>query len=166
LTAVARATSMREATILFLAANPVPSGRLSLDEEARDIEERIQVRSCLIPLALRTRWAVRPDDLLLALNQDRPVVVHFSGHGSGVAGLVFHDATGSAMMVSGKALKRMFKAVKDDIRIVVLNACYSEEQARVICEIIDCVIGMSRVLCQNLIRPKRPDSDGLHGQFQ
>jgi tetratricopeptide (TPR) repeat protein len=135
---------MNEATILFLAANPLASGRLELDEEARDIEARIQPRSCKIPLSLRTRWAVRPDDLLLALNQDRPVVVHFSGHGGGAPGLVFHDDGGREALVSGKSLQGLFRALKDDIRIVVLNACYSEDQAGPICEVIDCVIGMSR----------------------
>ncbi len=31
---------------------------------------------------LESRWAVRPSDLLQALNEAEPRVVHFSGHGS------------------------------------------------------------------------------------
>jgi hypothetical protein len=38
----------------------------------------------------------------------------------------------------------LFSVLKDNIRCVVLNACYSEAQAQSIAEHIDCVVGMSR----------------------
>jgi len=132
-----------KARILFLAANPETSGRLALDEEARDIEAKIRTSQHRDMLELKTRWAVRTDDLLQALNEDRPVVVHFSGHGSGAGGIVLHEDGGGKRFVKGAALGRLFQAIRDDIRVVVLNACYSEEQAMAIAEVIDCVVGMS-----------------------
>ena len=36
--------------------------------------------------------------------------------------------------------------LKDNIRCVVLNACYSEGQAEAIAQHIDCVVGMSRAI--------------------
>jgi hypothetical protein len=138
----ARAT-MTPCKILFLASNPMPTGRLTLDEEARDIEVKIRAADYRESVTFRTRWAVRTDDLLQALNEDRPTIVHFSGHGSGAPGIVLHDATGGSKLVTAEALRHLFTALKDDIRVVVLNACYSTEQARAIADVIDCVIGMN-----------------------
>jgi hypothetical protein len=44
------------------------------------------------------------------------------------------------------ALSALFSILKDNIRCVVLNACYSEKQARAIAEHIECVIGMSNAI--------------------
>lgn len=129
-------------TILFLAANPGSSGRLALDEEARAIEAKLMASEHRDAIRFRSRWAVRADDLLHALNEDRPTVVHFSGHGAGVDGIVLHDDAGGDRLVSGSALRRLFSVMKDDIRIVVLSACYSSEQAQEIATVIDVVVGM------------------------
>ena len=75
--------------------------------------------------------------------QHKPVIVHFSGHGSGAAGLVFqggHD--GQTTLVGADALGHLFKLLKKNVRIVILNACYSEEQAKSIVNEIDFVVGM------------------------
>jgi len=40
-------------------------------------------------------------------------------------------------------LKALFSTLKDKIRVVVLNACYSKEQAEAITQVIDCAVGMS-----------------------
>jgi RNA polymerase sigma factor (sigma-70 family) len=70
--------AMREAMILFLAANPASTGRLMLDEEVRDVRERIQRRTCSVALNLEPHWAVRPTDVQRLLNELRPDVVHFN----------------------------------------------------------------------------------------
>jgi hypothetical protein len=40
-------------------------------------------------------------------------------------------------------LKRLFTTLKDNVRLILLNACYSREQALALVEVIDCVIGMN-----------------------
>lgn len=137
---------MREAKILFLAANPVSSERLSLDEGVRDVRERIQRRSCTISLDLESHWAVRPADVQRLLNELRPDVVHFSGHGGGASGLMFHNGKRSSKMIDGPTLRELFKLFREHVRIVVLNACYSEAQAREISKEIDWVVGMTRAV--------------------
>ena len=127
--------------VLFLASNPTSTDRLALDEEARDIEAKIRASTHRDAITLRTRWAVRTDDLLQALNEDHPVIVHFSGHGAG-AGIVLQDSDGSSKIVKSDALKRLFTALKDNIRVVILNACETGEQASAISEVIDCVVYM------------------------
>jgi len=134
---------MQPNLILFLASNPATTNVLALDEEARDIETKMRAAEQRNAFSLKTKWAVRPDDLLQALNEHQPVIVHFSGHGDGVPGIVLNDDAGGEKLVTGDALKHLFVALKDHVRVVVLNACHSAEQARAIAEVIDCVIGMN-----------------------
>jgi hypothetical protein len=131
-----------EPCILFLAANPEGTDHLALDAEARDIQMKLDATPARGVQAV-TRWAVTPDDLLHHLNTIQPVVVHFSGHGAGSPGLVLHDESAGAVPVSASALRRLFSALRDNIRLVVLNACFSSVQAEAIAEVIDVVVGMN-----------------------
>jgi|GEM_PF-6332943 len=136
-----RASHMK---ILFLAANPMPSNRLAIGEEARAIEEELRRSKLRDAVEFCTRWAVRPGDLQRTLLEERPTVVHFSGHGGGTIGVVLHSEAGTEeSLVSSAALADLFKVLMDNIRVVVLNACYTEEQARAIVREIDFVVGMS-----------------------
>jgi hypothetical protein len=51
-------------TILFLAANPVGTDRLALDEEARAIQAELERSGHHDKIELVTRWAAQPMDLL------------------------------------------------------------------------------------------------------
>lgn len=132
---------MQTIKALFFAANPADTARLAIDEEMRAIEQKVRAAEHRDVLVFQSAWAVRPDDLLQLLNQHRPQIVHFSGHGS-LAGLSLAGDDGRSRLVTTQALGALFTALKDNIRLVVLNACYSREQAQVIISSIDCVIGM------------------------
>jgi hypothetical protein len=132
--------------ILFLAANPAGTTLLKLDEEAREIGSKIRASAHRDSLEVITRWAVRPDDLLQYLNESKPHVVHFSGHGSSTEEITLMDNAGNPKSVSKEALVSLFRTLKDNIRVVVLNACYSRPQAEAITGVIDCAIGMSRAI--------------------
>lgn len=133
-------------TILFLAANPTGIGQLALDKEAREIEVKLRAAEYRDALTLITKWAVRPDDLLQAFNQHRPHIVHFSGHGSASEEIILVDDQDQPKPVSNAALSYLFRTLKDNIRVVVLNACYSQPQAVAISEQIDCTIGMNTAI--------------------
>lgn len=129
--------------ILLLAANPLDTTRLTLDEESREIREKVRAAIGRDHIDFRTCAAARPDDLLHELNEYRPHVVHFSGHGEGNPGILMSSPSGGSQLVTGPALRRVFTALKDDIRVVLLNACYSSVQAQEIGTVIDFVIGMT-----------------------
>ena len=135
---------MPKSTILFLAANPTGTDPLLLDEESRSIDQRIRSADERDSLELVTKWAVRPDDLLEYLNQYRPHIVHFSGHGTEREEIILLDASHHAIPVPAPALRQLFSVMKGNIRVVVLNACYSRPQAEAIVEVIDCAIGMKQ----------------------
>lgn len=130
--------------VLILAANPASTNQLSLDEEVRSIDEKIRLSEHRRSLQLVSKWAVRPDDLQLALLQCKPTFVHFIGHGAGGAGIVLHgDIPGVQRVVTGDALAHLFGALKKNIRVVLLNSCESTEQAEAIAKVVDFVIGMN-----------------------
>lgn len=132
--------------VLFLAANPGQTGRLALDEEIRLITEKIRASHHRKALEVLSAWAVRPEDLLQCLNQHRPHIVHFSGHGSSAGELLLVGAEGLPKPVSSRALSAVFQTLKDNIRLVILNACYSSVQAEAIRHEIECVVGMNAAI--------------------
>jgi pSer/pThr/pTyr-binding forkhead associated (FHA) protein len=170
---------MKKHTILFLAANPTGTNPFALGEEARAIQvelERSTYRDCF---ELKTRWAAQPLDLLRELRKLKPTVVHFSGHGglspvgTGATGrrprrdvsadagpydnesqhgLFFQGPDGRAQVVTAQALHDTFGAAGSSVKLVVLNACYSDVQAEALRAHVDCVVGMSGAIVDDAAR--------------
>lgn len=129
--------------ILFLAANPAFTPPLKIDEEIRMIKQKIRAAEYSDSIELVSAWAIRPDDLQQILLEQKPHIVHFSGHGAPTGELILKDKDGNPKPVKPEAIQSLFTILKDNIRIVFFNACYTEKQARAINEVIDCVIGMN-----------------------
>jgi len=68
--------------ILFLSANPWTTSRILVDEEAREIFEKLQEGSCRDRFELIKHEAIRALDLQRLLMMHEPHIVHFSGHAS------------------------------------------------------------------------------------
>jgi CHAT domain len=132
--------------ILFLSSNPKDINRIRLDEEVREVDERIRLGECRDQIELITHFAVRPHDVGQYLLRHRPHILHFSGHGSPSDGIVLEDNNGQTKLVSADALADLFATIKDNLRVVVLNACYSAPQAKGIRKVIDCTIGMEKAI--------------------
>src|SRR5689334_3248779 len=111
--------------ILLIAANPLETTRLQLDEEIRLITEKIRSSNFRDNLELIPALAARSDDLLQKLNEHRPHIVHFSGHGSKNGDILFVGSDEQPIPVDVYALKAVFNVLKDNIRLVVFNTCYS-----------------------------------------
>lgn len=137
-------TKDKKKTILILAANPESTPTLRLDEEVREIDARLRRANQRDCFQLEQRWAVRSRDLQNALLDLKPQIVHFSGHGGKETGLILENKAGQAVAVSTEALAGLFELFADQVECVVLNACYSEIQAKAIADYIPYVIGMSK----------------------
>jgi energy-coupling factor transporter ATP-binding protein EcfA2 len=147
MTPPAQPPSSSPKTILVLASSPGNKARLRLDKEVREIEEGLRRSQHRDKFILQQRWAVRPDDLRRALLDFKPQIVHFSGHGEGVDGLVVENEAGLAQNLPTEALSNLFKRFADrGLECVVLNACYSEVQANAIAEHTDYVVGMNSAI--------------------
>ncbi|NMF61048.1 CHAT domain-containing protein [Pseudanabaena yagii] len=134
-------------TILFLASSPIDQAKLRLEEEAREIDIGLRLSKYRDHFTLQQRWAIRSDDLRRALLDFQPQIVHFCGHGSGMAGLVLEDKVGKSQLVPTEALSSLFKLFASrGLECVLLNACFSRVQAEAIAEHIPHVIGMSEAI--------------------
>jgi CHAT domain-containing protein len=151
-----------------LAANPVGTDRLALDQEAHAIQVELERSGHRDQLEFTTRWATEPLDLLRELRKLKPTVVHFSGHAQGGAagsatttphrdigddaeprtedpqpGLFFQGTDGRAKLVSAAAIQETFGAAGSSVKLVVLNACHTAQQAEALLAHVECVVGMA-----------------------
>jgi len=129
--------------VLFCAADPKNEDRLALDEEVRVITAQIRASKHRDSVDLISIWAVRSSDLLQALNEHEPHVVHFSGHGSDQDDIIFLDSEGNSKFVSKTAIVQMLASAAANLRLVVFNTCFSFNQAEEITEHVEAAIGMS-----------------------
>ncbi|WP_013630883.1 CHAT domain-containing protein [Rubinisphaera brasiliensis] len=129
-------------TILIVAASPLDQDRLRLGAEVRDIRHSLQRSRNRENWAIESNEAATVDDLRRALLDFRPTILHFAGHGGGVGGLCFEDQHGNTNTADTQPLSKLLHHFKDDLKCVVLNACYSDVQADAIRSEIDHVVGM------------------------
>jgi hypothetical protein len=144
MTAIEKLNALPEKiTVLFLAANPADQQQLRLDEEARAITNMVRKSKHRDSVAFETRWAVQPMDVLQAINELNPTIVHFSGHGSDADEIIFQDQDGNAKMVSSAAIVQTMMASSSHMRLVFFNTCYSFNQAKAVTQHIEAAIGMN-----------------------
>lgn len=133
-------------TVLFMASNPLDASQLRLDEEARSIHEMIRKSQYRDSVSFETRWAIRAFDVMQAINEETPAIIHFSGHGSQDDEIVFQDNQGKAKPVSKEAIVQTMMSTSDDIKLVFFNTCFSHGQARAIVQHVDAAIGMTNTI--------------------
>lgn len=132
--------------ILFLAANPSDTTSLQIDREYRGIKEAIKKAGKRERFALTNELAVRVNELIHLLVQLKPTIVHFSGHGSKDGEIILEDEGGNSFPLPQEAVKRIFGILnrdKNQVRCVILNACFTEQQAKYIAEYVDIVVGIA-----------------------
>ena len=129
--------SKRTARILFLAANPLMTSRLDLEEELRSIDAELRSSRYRDQIELLVAHAARPDDVVRLLRRQTPTIVHFSGHGAN-DGVVLRNEN-SSIAISGEVLGRIFAG--RGIQLVVLNACFTDLQASAVARSVTAVIG-------------------------
>lgn len=128
-------------TVLFIAASPEDQTPLRLDKEVREIQQRVRASEHRESVQFEMRLATQLPDIVQALNETRPHIVHFSGHGNQDS-LVFEDDDGRTKPLTNELLDLLLHASSDRIRLMVLNSCRSSAQAALALGHIDAAIGM------------------------
>lgn len=129
--------------VLFIASNPIDQTQLRLDEEIRVITRKIRESKYRDSVELKSIWATRPNDLLQAINEHTPTIIHFSGHGSSNDELILQNDIGEATSVSLETIVEIFKIFASGIKLIVFNTCFSKNQANKITDYIPAAIGMN-----------------------
>lgn len=128
--------------ILFISSSPSDEVRIRVDRELRKIEEHIETAKLRDKIILNKKVAVKPETISKAMLDYNPNIVHFSGHGD-VNGIAIENEEGLSIYFPLEGLERLFSLFTETTKCVILNACYSEEQARVISKKGPYVIGMN-----------------------
>ena len=130
--------------ILVLSANP--NGDLkNLNREIRDLKDALER---LNEFEAEDYLAVSRNELQILIAENSPQFVHFCGHGAGEGGLVFENKDGQIQFASTETIAEIFETFSSEydqnpINCVLLNACYSEVQAKAIVKHINYVVGIS-----------------------
>jgi formylglycine-generating enzyme required for sulfatase activity len=132
----------RHVKILFISSQSSGGPPLALNEEYRRIERRLESSRFRDAFVLVPALAVRIEELQRALLKHRPDVVHFACHGSDHSALVLLGNDGTPTHVSADALASYFRILRDNVALVVLNACFAAEQASAIRESVGLAIGI------------------------
>lgn len=133
-------------TILFLSSDPMDLPHIRLGHELRTIKERLQLALMRNDVVLHQRECVRSTDLIQAMLEVRPSIVHFAGHGNRVGALYLEDEAGKAHAVTAEAFAALLRLFKEDVKCVILNACYTTVHATALTQEIAYVIGMGSVM--------------------
>jgi hypothetical protein len=115
-----------------------------VDEEAREIFERIQEGPYRGRFELFNHAATRPIDLQKLLLFYRPHIVHFSGHGNKKQKLILGGTPGRGKTVDRQGLVELLALYNTHLRLVLLNACFTKVQARLISGVIDYAVGTGK----------------------
>ena len=126
--------------ILFLAANPINTTQLRLEQELRDVKIALRQSRYRDQFDLQAVAAARINDMRQAMLDIEPQILHFSGHGEGGA-IYLEDKDGNARSIGATAFAN-FLTNFPSVQCVVLNACYSEELGAAINTTVPFVVGM------------------------
>lgn len=152
--------------VLYMTANPEavertyeePDGTtvrentwLRTEAEVRSVQRALRGSKYRDLVEVSHRPAATPNDLLDGINDVRPHVVHFSGHG-GAGSLVFDN--GSVDEPEGRdltfeLLAKILSATTSPPSLLVLNACDTLDGADVLLSAVPVVVAMADTIADN-----------------
>lgn len=131
--------------ILFLGLEPADYQPLQLTRESQEITDALRRTTYRDHFVVCQEWGFQAQQLPGLLMCHAPKVVHMSGHGDLSGQLLFPLVGEESAPADMLVLSKLFELFKD-VRCVVLNACRSAEQARMLARHVNVVIGVDRAI--------------------
>lgn len=132
---------------LLLTAGPANMAPMQLAAEEKAIRKQILAgvaRGGKVKLDVIRSAMV--DDILGAMNEYRPHVLHIAAHGNKDGDLMFVDGRGDRAPVPLQGLLAAIKTAAKDLQLVVLNACYSANATSALRNHVDYAIGIRKAV--------------------
>jgi hypothetical protein len=131
-------------TVLYLSANPDLSNPLRVDAEVRRVQESVRASAFRDNISIEYRPAADLVSLIDGLNDHRPQIVHFSGHGDdrGISTDSGRVARPSVQTLSFDLLAKALKATDHPPQVVILNSCKSSGAKNAILAVVKILISM------------------------
>jgi len=136
-----KAVKMKEdCIVLILNATPDDQERIRADKECALLERQLEtVKNRERNLIIVQKHAVRLSDIQRELLNNRPKILHFSGHG-GPGELIFEGDDGSSQSINAEQLADILR-LYGGLDCLILHACYSERVAAACAKHVNFVIG-------------------------
>lgn len=142
-----RATRVRAAKcrVAFLLASPVGAGGLNVGMDFREASDAVQRSENRNKMELRPFLAAHAGTLLDALNEFKPDIVQFSGHGGDESILVdkVEVKTSGGMVLNYNVFSEMLASAEKTPNLIVLAACETTDGAEKLLNVVPFVIAMS-----------------------
>lgn len=129
--------------VLYLTSNP--GADLRVDAEVNNVLQALRAAKHRDLIEPSIRPAATPEDLVNGINDLRPHVIHFSGHGT-ASGLLFDTASlgsSNGRIVGFEQVGRLLGATNFPPTLVVLNSCKSAGGAEALLATVPVVIAMA-----------------------
>lgn len=136
-------TTSRKINVLLVSASPQHEVRLRVDLEFRNILTKMRTTELRDRINFIQLQAARYEDLRSALLLHKPTILHISSHGDPDGSLRFEPDDTSDGIVPKLKLIKLLRALRDNLRLVILNACHSQAIVHDVPPSIDLSIGMS-----------------------
>lgn len=138
--------SDRPLTILFLTADPRQVSQARLEQETRDIRQRLRHTRARTGFRLEQCCPQSLEDIDQALRDIAPHIVHFCGHsvgqhGQAQAGLRLADASGQLQPIPPETLAALLAPFADQIDCLFFNSCYWDPQVEAVIHRVASIIG-------------------------
>lgn len=128
--------------VLALFSDPLTRSRIRLDREQRQLGEISRQAAGGAGIDIVLRQATRVTDILSAMLDEQPRILHFGGHGTSSGNLLFEDDAGGPALVDPAALAGAIAASMPEILdAVVLNCCFTAANADAFADVTRYVAG-------------------------
>lgn len=128
--------------ILFVLSCPPGQYQIDTAEEIRQIRAELQSAKYRDRFTHELITAATYTDMRKALRQHRPHILHIACHGTPEAELVLSDGRSGEERIEAATFVELLEVLRDDLRLVVLNACYSTSITQKLVPAINLVLGM------------------------
>ena len=130
----------KPARIHFLACD---TGRgLQIKTEYEHISAALQQRQYSEQLEFKAEFDVTDSNIFDKLNNYQPNVVHISGN-QNAGDVLLPTADGGEVVISDDALAGFLSSLGRQVRIAIIDTCYSFNCAMRVAEVVDCALGVS-----------------------
>jgi hypothetical protein len=145
----ARLEAPKQICVLFVAGT-IEGGKLALhlDREIREIGLKVRASEYRDQVRFEQLQATQIRDITDGLNRFDPDIVHFSGHGDHRS-LLFEGADGRPHELRDEQLALLLQVARKPIRLLVLNACLSADQAALATDYVDAAVGMEESIADD-----------------
>lgn len=131
--------------ILFLSAAPNNKNELRFSQEIKYIDDALKIGNRDKKYSLRTKGAVRAEELSRIIRTENPHILHISTHAHRKNGLLFEDLNRNEYPISAEDIESLFARLTrrgTNVECVIFNACNSEAHAEAIQNHINYSVGM------------------------